>query len=191
MILLPSGISIVCLCSSPFYSTFKILFLQYCSMGQCKSFKVNLPNGMLISSAIYAGFTITQPPKPHAFYNAFQWAKVPFPAGGMDPHLIVVPWSHLSLHPKQHLDWFNPFSGAYSHEPYTHRQTDRQTMSHHDICSSSRPHLVSAATGIQELTSCRYCTCELLPGILYFYYISCCTVKCLQIVLCCMFSIRS
>ena len=49
-------------------------------------------------------------------YNAFQSGrhpqKCPFQWGHLLPHVIHVPWTHLTQYSKQHLDRFDHFNGA-------------------------------------------------------------------------------
>jgi len=47
--------------------------------------------------------------------DALQWVLpspkiAPFPGGVQAPTWNMVPWAHLNLQPKQHLDWFNHYS---------------------------------------------------------------------------------
>jgi len=52
-------------------------------------------------------------------YNAFQSARHPRSSpshvGIYNPHVIHVPWTHLTQHPKMHLDQFSHFSTVYLH----------------------------------------------------------------------------
>jgi len=43
--------------------------------------------------------------------------KLPLPLRVLDPHLIVVPWAHPSLHHKQYLDLLSQFCTAHGSVP--------------------------------------------------------------------------
>jgi len=55
------------------------------------------------------------------------------------PHLIIVPWAHLSPHPKWQLHWFSRFCGTHDCDRPTNRWTDRPRYS---VCNN-RPQLHS------------------------------------------------
>jgi len=75
--------------------------------------------------------------------------KLPIPGGIWTSGQYMVPWAHMSLHPKQHLKWFSHFCTAHSH--VQHIQSDNATCS---ICSN-RPHLCIRCMwcGITRLTT--------------------------------------
>jgi len=64
--------------------------------------QVSIPNCISISAAVFAQLMVES---PYTLQCAAK--KLPFMWWDLKPHLMV-PWAHVSPHPKRHLIWFSP-----------------------------------------------------------------------------------
>jgi len=84
------------------------------------STQLSIPNGILISSAVFALFTAE-------YRYTLQWAApsnlkiAPYHAGISTPIYYMVPWAHPSPQPKWHVDRLSCFCRAHYCDRPTHR----------------------------------------------------------------------